>query len=286
MGNWENKYLKPEGIQSKWFMELNSHNQRRACDFMNFSFYTYYTVLESIKNCQDYGSQKKKLKKFMNCVNSGWVFFGVDDMNDALKHMEGGTWTDNNYKSYWYTTGKPRLYPNGSGFTSAYGCVSFVKAIEDELYSLEKIIREYKSLSDQLSRAGNNTNKNWEEIGDILSKLKDNAERAEPFLWSFPKIQSKVITIGSYADLLGKLHTAATRVVKLKSLGLSDFESYGIAAGATVLDYLPILGSLYGTAVDWAIDFIPQWKQFIQNYTRRIDYAAEGRDYSKIRLGN
>jgi len=285
MGKWENKYLKLESIKSEWFTKLNPNSQKKACDFMNFAFYSYNIAKDSINNCQDYQRRKKMLEQFNDCVFRGWGF-GVKDMDDALKHLSGGVWNDSNSTTYWYTTGKPKLYPGGSGFTTATACVNFIQAIENDLATLRTIASEFKSLNERLNNANKRANKNWEDIGEILSKIKDNAERAEPFLWSSPKIQSKVIKVNNYADLLSKLHSAATRVVKLKSLGLSTSESYGLAAGVTVLDFVPILGSLYSAAVDWIIDFIPQWKQFIRNYTRRLDLAAEGIDYTKIKFGN
>ena len=267
---WKDKYLRKEDIKSEWFKSLPENDAMIACDFMNFSFYTDDVIIKSINNCTDYSWRQKMMKRFNKSVKSGWGV-GVQDMEDAVRHLSENNyvWTDENHRKYWPLTGNPRLYKDGCGFTAAEACVNFIKAVEDELFSLKSIARDFKKLNDKL-RIAKNKPDNWSEIGSLLSQIKDNADRIQPLLWSSPRINSVSIKVNSYADLLGKIHTAATRVVKLQTLDLSALQITGVVVGVTVLDFVPVLGGLYSAAVDWAIDVLPRFQELIRN---RMQFA-------------
>lgn len=282
---WKDKYITSNKITASWYTKLNRRDSLLSVDFMNFAFYTHDQALASINACTDSGQKAKMLKKFKECQEAGCCF-GVNDMNEAMVHLRTGTWSSTNTGRYWYTAGKPKLYPNGHGFETAEACDNFVRAVEDRLAELKSLTAEYSKLAKKAEQENNKASKDWAAIGKLLGDVKSNAERAEPFLWASPKVQSRVVVIKNYSDYLGKLHTAATRVVNLKSLGLETHEAVGLATAATVLDYVPIMGPVYGAAVDWIIGFLPAWKQFMANYHLRLKIASEGGDYTKIRVGN
>ena len=281
---WTDQYLTVDQISASWFTDLPRHDQVSACDMMNFSFYTYHTVRNAIKSCTDVSRRTKMRNKFDGCASAGGGL-GVSDMNEALKHLDANgvrNWTDENSSKYWFTTGRPKLYVKAPVVTASFA-VNFVQQVEKELGEYKSLSRDYLQLVEKLQSEQDKSVKDWDKIGTLLSKVKDNAERIEPFLWDVPRVQSYVKNAGSFADIVGKVHTAATRATKLQTLGLDDAEAWGLAAGATVIDALPILGSVYGAAIDWAIDFIPKWKQFMSDYHRRLDMASQGLDYTTVR---
>lgn len=280
---WTDQYLTVDQISSSWFAALSRHDQKSACDMMNFSFYTLHTVRNAIKSCTDISRRTKMRSKFDGCASAG-TGFGVSDMNEALAHLDANgsrNWTDENHAKYWFTSGRPKLYVNAPIVTASFA-VSFVQQVEKELAEYKSLSREYLQLVDQLQTEEQKTVKDWGRIGSLLAKVKNNAERIEPFLWDVPRVQSYVTDAGSFADVVGKLQTAARRATNFQTLGLDDAEAWGLSAGATVIDCLPILGSVYGAAIDWAIDFIPKWKQFMIDYHRRLDMASQGLDYASV----
>ncbi len=276
---WTGKYLRGmDDVRTDWMRQLireDPRDARRSLDFMNFAFYVQETADAAIWDTQDEKRRDRMRDEFRECMREGWGV-GADDMYEALKHLKrnGNRWRDEDTAKYWHRSGKPQLYEGAHGFVCADACVTFVQAVEDRLGALEEIARGHLRYTKEIRKAAERDD--WKSIGKAVDRVKSLAFDAEPYLWSPTRTERYLARVKTYSDWISRFHTGATRAVQLRTLGLSNAESIGLAAGATILDFVPILGNLYGAAVDWAIGFMPRWKQFMDDYHHRLDMASKG----------
>ena len=179
----------------------------------------------------------------------------------------------------------PRLYSReryGGSILAAKACVSFVEAVEKRIGKLRKLADQHLRLGKELDRAVQQAERtdNWEEVGKVLANVEKVAKNAEPLLWSVPRIQRYTGGTESFAKALDKIHGASTTFVNARAAGASGSQAASLAGAREVLSWLPVFGAVYVAALDWAIQFVPEWKSFTRD---RMKAAWSGHHVSWMR---
>lgn len=289
---WKAHKLTAANVHSKWFKQLGTKEAAEALDFMNFAFWLRDKYADGIYSCKDPQRVAKMQTKFRDVCYAG-IGRGVCDMHDALLHLGthgGDNWHDENTEVYTPVSGEIKLYPGKNPrLLTAEACVNFVEEVEDCYKNFAKEADKHHQYTKQLLSA--EQRKDWKEVGKALERIIMVAKGAEQYMWTAPKYSpytrlaggapmpatTGFSKINSYTGLMSRLHNGATTMLNVRSGGGSDLQGGALAVFREIVDYaLPILGGLYAKAIDWAIQFIPEWKRFVNENSQKPWDAPHG----------
>ncbi len=266
-------------------------------DATNRAFCIWYhaqqTLTESVTE-QHWGEMYQSIRE---CANEGWGL-GVSDLREALWHyaQNGGTWSDGNTITYF--GGGSKSYNRMLISDMPEGPGNFLKAVDDKIPALKEVMQTYQQKCSALATLrGSQDPSDWDRMKDHLSTIKTTAERAKPLLWLVPAAMTarlpntsagwtaarRVEELADGAttwvnrsikilDVVGKIadgltvYTEATR-----AMGGDRRAGLAFAALHYSMNFVPVLGSFYGTMISKIPGLINNWREFIADYTRRFD---------------
>jgi hypothetical protein len=255
---WTNYKLKTDNVSTDWADE-------KSVDFMNFAFYLHDDLKKKIASIPNRRIRGKARRTFQGIRKRG-MGFGISGMDEAMEHFEIHTdWKDKNSKNYWKTEGKVNIYPHHVRGT-AESCVNFVYGVQDGFGVLAQASRQFNEMAKALKRAKKQDD--WKAIKTTLEDASSVSEKATPFLWGVPAEYAKKVR--AFADWTGRFMEAAQHIDALERRGLSWTQATMTAGSYQIVQLtvgqIPVLGSLYGRAISWAVDFIPKWDDFMRKY--------------------
>lgn len=266
---WQQKPRITHGMMKcKWYAEQSQNDKAFSVDLMNFAFWFYAHAKASVQKSKD-AVLRKKMEKRLNKFYTAGSWPGVSNMEEAHAYLKShNTWASENNRYYWWQEKQPHLYRAGNHFKSAWCAVAFCHSVQEGLGDLVELGSKTQTAAGRLKESYKK--KDWEAVGEDLSKVNTWAGRAESLLWAAPTLETLAGKIGRYSDLLSKLHSGATYAAKLSGMGASNSQAVagGIALQAVdmAMGCVPILGQVYGETLKWAVNFIPQWKDFMHDY--------------------
>ena len=259
-------------------------------NFVNAVFKFWYIARQNINSITDTTlindtTHKEAMTTTLEDAGQHWSLWypsGISNLEKSFEYMirNSGNWTDDDTRSY---GSQPNscFQPDMALTHAPRGIVAFANAIDDKYEDLIEILREfernYNSLDFEYLQPPRS--RNWAIIGTILGQIKDNAERAAPFLWMTPNTQEYATGTVTFANALSRVHTGLTTYTNSLESRLPERVSAGIAALAVAVTYVPVFGAFYGKAVE-LIPVLSRWFRGIMHiHTRGIGRASSNAPY-------
>ncbi len=236
-------------------------------------------------------------KSMRDCGKTGWGM-GVQDLDDAFKHIESnnGAFIDLDAKNYYGGSGK--AYNNGI-IKTVTSCANFLSAVDDKLPKLQIAMKEYQSKCQALNTLKlSKQESSWAQVKTNIDLVKKSADRVKSLLWLMPgtietfvpakystninirniedladSASSRINKSVKFLDVLGNVHDSLTVYVEATEAFDGD-ERMGLcfAALSYSMTFLPVLGGFYGAMIQKIPGLVKNWKSFMADYTYRIDH--------------
>ena len=264
-------HLTPAQISAPWGRPGKAHSLRSIA-FVNRAFEIYYEALQRIGRCPDPEQARQMLASLHDAARTGWGF-GVSDLEEAFEHLHDnrGRWTDKATKNYY---GGPNKVFQGAIIEAPVSIVNFMNAVDARLKELRRVVDRYHQQVRDLENAQRQDD--WTRIGRITWEVKRWGERAKPFLWYAPYVQTRLGQVVSFAGALGRIHTGLTMYTRAQQAGFDRDAAAGLAALRTALTWVPVLGRFYGKAVEMIPGLVTWFRGLIEDRIRRLERAAAG----------
>ena len=266
-------HLERNDISANWG---NGDYSGTRIAFVNKVFQFWYDARQNIRLCSDAKHKQSMTRELEDAGRTGWGIGRNDDLEEAFEHItrNGGSWTDNYTKNYY--GGQNKVFRPGGLVTAPGSVVAFANAVDKKFAVLIKAMNNYKDQTQTIDRQLAASIRNWNLIGIALTHVKDFGEKAQPFLWAKPKIESYVGKITSFADALGNIHSGLTTYNNALRAGFPQGEAQVLGAMHTAVSFVPVLGQYYGGMVAMIPNLKNWFEGLIQERIRRIERAARG----------
>ena len=297
MAKWTGKYI--TSINTGWQRAQSAKKQPLAVDFTNFAVWLYNEIFTAIVMCKDRAHEKKIRTVFEQAVQGHYPkgllkrtwdgtktaakhvgMWGVKDMHQAADHAKASkTWTDGLDASYIHTTGHWALYKDHY-FDAPMACVLFVEALEARAAELQVKATQFHQLHKKLNAAKQN---GTQQLGGVLKDIKTLADGMEGLTWMMPEtkmvnlIRTKGIPkVRSYLGVVGKIQSAASTIEAHVSRGGTFKGALALVVVKEGLNCVPILGQVYGAALDCLIQGLPAAASFFKTRTAITNRMVKG----------
>lgn len=268
-------------------------------DATNRAFCIWYHACQTLSESATEPHWGEMWQTMRACANEGWGW-GVSDLRESLWHyaQNGGGWSDDNTKIYF--GGNGHSYKRALISDMPEGPANFLAAVDDKLPRLKEAMRVYQEKCNalqQLRASAASGSSSWERMNENLSAIKTYAERAKSMMWMLPATVSARVPSSSAGlsavrrveefadgattwlgrtvsilDVVGKItdgltvYTDATR-----AMGGDRRAGLAFAALHYSMNFVPVLGTFYGTMISKIPGLINNWREFMADYTRRFD---------------
>lgn len=294
--------LSKEVVAAGWG---NDSNAATRVDAANRAFCIWFHAQKSLYDSIAEPHYDKMWKTMYECSKSGWGL-GVSDLRESLWHYAstGGQWTDGNTTTY---SGKDGKCYKRRVVNMPEGPANFMRAVDEKLPTLKTTLQKYQESCKALARIKPDTTSDLEKMGKHLGDIKTYAGRAESMMWMMPAVvQAKVPnTSGGWSavrraeEFADGATTWATRSVKILDVvgkitdGVKVYTDATAAMGGDrraglafagihyAMNFVPVLGTFYGTIISKVPGLIVAWTEFMTNYHTRLDRASRGLDYGR-----
>ena len=289
-------------VHADWGSDSNA---ALRVDAANRAFCIWYHGQKSLDDAIGEPHWDKMWKTMHECSKSGWGL-GVSELRESFWHYAstGGQWTDDNTTTY---NGKDGKAYKRRVTNMPEGPANFLKAVDERLPTLKTTLQKYQESCKAMSRIAPDTTSDLEKMGKHLGDIKTYAERAEKMMWMLPgAVQAKVPNTEAGWDAVRRVEefadnatTWATRSVKILDVvgkitdGVKVYADASAALGGDrraglafagihyAMNFVPVLGTFYGTFISKVPGLITAWTEFVSNYHNRLDRASRGLDYSR-----
>jgi hypothetical protein len=245
-----------------------------AVGCLNFAFEVFYTAKTNILQCEDASQRAGMLSKLHDAATNGWGR-GVQDLDDAFEHLiaNGGRWTDSHTSNYYGGPGKI-FKPANMILEAPTAAVNFLDSVDDKMKSLREAIAQFSSQAQQVTQAQQAND--WARASTALNGIKDYGGRVKYLLWWAPRARMVVERANSFAGILGEFTSALDLYQRGLQAGLPREVSASLVALRTAMQFVPVLGSMYGQIVDGIPGLVEWFRNLNEEYFRRIDRATRG----------
>jgi len=267
--------LELKDVSASWAAPGKSHSLTRT-HVCNRAFEIYYKAKKIIADCPNVQQTTAMDKELSNAATAGWGV-GIDDLEEAFEHLHknNGKWTDNKTTNYY---GGPNKSINRMLVTEVpVSIVNFLTEVDKGMQKVASATREYNLQLPQFKRASDADD--WTKLKDYVDKAKSAAEKVHPWMWTDPiavqrdpmitKIGGWTKTTISFLDVTSKIHDSLTMYTKAQSAGFDARSAGALAALKVACDCVPVLGSFYGKMVEMIPGLAVNWRNFIEDYTRK-----------------
>lgn len=189
----------------------------RATGLLNIAFENYFNARQSINAFTDSDHRKQMLSELEDCACEGFGVFGVDDLDEAFKHLgeNNGVWTDNTTSSY---SGLFQKSLGGPCIDVPKAACTYCAAVEKRFSELKMYIDDYHTQAAKLPGAIDVSD--WKLIQVALKSMKENGGRAKKLLWFAPASVDKVFSkpldkACSFIGILDDIDTAVRNIDKM-----------------------------------------------------------------------
>jgi hypothetical protein len=252
MGYWDGGAcagLEKSRVSSKcpWLPGKGMAGSANAYNFINRAFEIFWRARNKIKECPNKKQRRKMTEELEDAgtTGNGW---GISDLAEAFDHYvdcDGG-WNDTDADTY-HPDAKYAVYDGIAAGPTAI--VNFMNALEGKAATLGKGIVEYQTQVEDLANEGSKDG--WDSVGDILDDINTWGGRVKKFLWLAPKVVEETTNkVLSATGVLKKIHEGVDTYFTARDAGFPDGTSAAIAALKASMEFVPLLGGLYGKAVD------------------------------------
>jgi len=297
MAKWTGKYI--TSIDTGWQRAQAAKKQPIAVDFTNFAVWLYNDIYTSILLYTNPRHQKRVRTVFEQAVQGHYPkglvtrtwdgtktvakhvgTWGVKDMRQASDHAKGSkTWTDSLDATYVHRTGHWVLYKDHY-FDAPMACVLFVQALEARAAELQVKATQFHQLHKKLNAAKKN---GTQELGRALKDIKKLADGMEGLTWMMPETkmvglirQHGIPKVKSYLGLVGKVQSAASTIEAHVSRGGTFKGALALVVVKEGLNCVPILGQVYGAALDCLIQGLPAVTSFFKTRIAITNRMSKG----------
>lgn len=288
--------LRRENIKASWARKNYSNV---SIDAANRAFCIWYWGQQTLNDTAGEPHWSRMYKTMRECANEGWGW-GVSDLRESLWHYakNGGSWSDDNTKIYF--GGDGRSYRRTIISDMPEGCANFLDAVDDKLPELKQAMQAYQQKCEALRRlkvSSSSSTSDWDRMKDDLSAIKSHAERAKSMMWMLPPTVtarmpntsvgwSAARRVEEFADgattwldrsvkifdVVGKITDGITVYTEARqAMGGDRRAGLAFAALHYSMNFVPVLGSFYGTMISKIPGLINNWREFMVDYTRRFD---------------
>ncbi|UCC75050.1 MAG: hypothetical protein JSV86_11035 [Gemmatimonadota bacterium] len=265
-------------------------NPGRAVALMNRAFELYFTAINSIRLCRDPNQKQGMLAALRDAATSG-SGLGVSDLRESFEHMDpGGGWLDDNVAEY---SGGPRK-TFGYSVRAAEGPVNFLKAADEAAGELLDVVEQFTNISatvaDVIRQSGRGQS-NWTRLGSAANQVSSWSGRVGNLLWLAPNIEARVGgnvgRISSFSSVVNDVHSSLTTLVRLRSwpARTSPEHANAMAAMQLIASRLPILGQVYGKALEILPDLVANYRLRIEQRAREANQAWEAGGWRQQQRG-
>lgn len=269
----EQAYIEQSNVEAAWGKPGVSYSSV-AVGCLNFAFEVFYTAKTSILQCEDASQRAGMLKELHGAATDGWGS-GVQDLDDAFEHLiaNNGKWTGSHTSNYYGGPGKI-FKPANMILEAPTAAVNFLNSVDDKMTTLREAIAQFNTQAQQVAQAQQAND--WAKASKALKDIKDYGGKAKHLLWWAPKAKIVVERASSFAGILGEFTSALDLYERGLQAGLPREVSASLVALRTAMQFVPVLGSMYGQIVDGIPGLVEWFKNLNEEYFRRIDRATRG----------
>lgn len=243
----------------KW-IQKGVRGSANALDFINKAFQLYYDSINSIKQCPNANHKQKMLKQLKDAATDGY-----DDLYDEFDYLyNNSVWMNSDSKTY---SGSTKTVYDGPA-SAPIGIVNFMESVDGKMAQLWKSASSYQTSTKKLINSGEN--KDWETVGKIIGTIKNYGGKAQFFFWMAPNVKSHLGRVVGYTDVMGKIHSGLDTYQKAKNANFPKGTAVAIAALKVSVEWVPVLGELYGKAVDLLPTLAVSFGQSVKDRQRRL----------------
>lgn len=268
----EQAYLDRSQIDAEWG---HGDNSGIRIQFVNRAFEIFYLGRQRIRTCPNAEQARRMERDLEDAAREGWGF-GISDLEDAFEHLAAnqGRWRDGATKCYFGA--RDKLF-QAMLVEAPISVVNFVNAVDERIASIREAAAQHAS------RAGTATqaleSQQWTLLDRALGEVVEVAERIEPLLWvgSLEDAPRWLQRAASFADAVGALNDALAMYRSSIQAGFGPGVGATMASLRGALNYLPVLGSYYGLALDLVPHLRAWFSGLVEQYHSRITRAMAGR---------
>ncbi len=267
--------LTREQIEASW--GHGDHSGARI-QFVNKAFEIFYRArrnIQSIRVCGDYELAARMESDLEDAATEGWSLFGVGDLEAAFEHLvkNGGRWTDED--TGYYYGGESKVFPHG--FVKApISAVNFMNAVDKRIQIMSNIAQQHESQTDLAVGAAET--EQWTRLDQVLDTIAKLAEKVEPVLW-IGELEGAPVWLSKtrkFTEAVTAINDALSFYRAGIGAGFRPGTAAPIAALRGALNYLPVLGSYYGMALDLVPRLRGWFRGVMEGRHRRLELAASG----------
>ena len=210
---------------------------------------------------------------------------GVADLDAAFSHLEGasgimhvgarapGEWTDNSTDDYRGDYNK--LYSRRVTNAPA-AAKNFLDAMDAKMRRVASYAQDYADQMQRLREAQDASA--WGQINTIISNIAQHGGHATRLLFFSEGVQTRAEGIVSAAEVISNIQSGLNTYASMRGAGDSNNAAASMALLRAVVPYLPVLGEVYGQAIDMIPTLRTWWQGVINNRILVLEGINRGVD--------